>query len=321
MKPRRYLPVGTLALVLLVPSLASAQAWVPPKGEGFLTLNFQSSSGKNHLFSTPVLGSKSVDIGRIDGRALVLGGDFGLTDKLAVSASLALVGGRYLEGGRNEETGPGHHDLPGDDGSWQDSLQDLRASLRYMQPKGLWVFTPSVGVVVPLRDYPTLGHAALGRGLNELQLGLGVGRVLYKSGRPRAYLQGGYRYAFFEKVGDTSLNLSNLRLELGYLAHPKLTLRSFADRQISHGGIDWAHGISGPEEFAHHDQLAATEWLLLGVGLSIPVREGVDFFASVARVVEGANTIESTTVSIGTTWGFQAPGSGRTKIRFPEPGR
>jgi hypothetical protein len=316
MKEKRGLLAGTLALVLLAPSLASAQAWVPPKGEGFFTLTVQSLSADNHLLASPVLrgfdfGSKTVELGRVEGQVLVLDADFGITDKLAVSATLAHVTSRYTEGGRSDDLPHAHQDLPIDDGNWHSSLQDARVALRYMQPKGAWVFTPSVAIVVPLRDYVTLGHAATGRGLNEMQLGIDVGRILFKSRRPRAYLQGAYRYAFIEEVGDKRLERANLLLELGYLAHPRLTIRGFSDWRTSHHD-------SGASDFHLHDQLSASEWLRAGVGLSTPLGNGFDFFASVAQTLEGERTMEATTFSVGTTWGFQAPGFGRTKIRFPD---
>ncbi len=93
--------------------------------------------------------------------------------------------------------------------------------------------------------------------------------------------------------------------------NPRLTVRGFSDWRTSHHD-------SGANAFHLHDQLLAVEWLRLGVGLSIPVAEGVDFFASVAKTIEGENTHDGTTFSVGTSWGFQAPGYGRTKIRFPE---
>ncbi|MCZ6727696.1 MAG: hypothetical protein O7A98_10150 [Acidobacteria bacterium] len=321
MKPPRNLIAGTLLLGSLVPILAAAQAWAPPKGQGFLALTTQSLDATNHLFSAPVLGTTSLDIGKMEGRALVLDADFGITDKLAITTSLAYVSSRFREGGRIDETNPAsaHRDLPSDDGRWHSSLQDARVSLRYMQRKGPWVFTPSAAVVFPLRNYNTLGHASIGRGVNEAQLGLEVGRLLYRSGRPRAYAQGGYRYAFVEKVGETSLNRSDFFLELGYLAHPRLTVRGFAEYRASHGGVDWIEVLQGQADFHGHDQVAAAQWLRAGVGLSMPMAEGVDFFVSVAQTLEGENTHDGTTFSIGTTWGFQAPGYGRTKIRFPGP--
>jgi hypothetical protein len=320
MTAKRPLVAETLLLGFLVPLVAAAQAWVPPRGEGFLTLTTQSLDATNHLFSAEVLGTRSLDIGKMQGRVLALDGDFGITDKLAVTTSLAYVSSRFVEGGRIDETNPqgAHRDLPIDDGEWHSSLQDARVSLRYMHPKGPWVFTPSAAVVFPVRDYNTLGHASIGRGLNEAQLGLEVGRLLYAAGRPRAYAQGGYRHTFVEKVEETSLSRSDLFIEVGYLAHPRLTLRGFADHRISHGGVDWTEILDGHADFHGHDQLAAAQWLRAGVGLSIPMARGIDFFASVAHTLEGENTHDGTTFSIGTTWGFQAPGYGRTKIRFPD---
>lgn len=316
MKSTRHLLGVVLALVLLTPSLGFAQAWVPPKREGFLTLTVQSLDAGDHLFASPIVGgvdfgSKRVDLGRVEGQVLVLDGDFGITDKLAVNATLVHVTARYTEGGRSHEGGLAHQDLPIDDGNWHSSLQDARVSLRYMQAKGAWVFTPSAAIVVPLRNYVTLGHAAPGRGLNELQMGIDVGRILFKSRRPRAYFQGAYRYAFIEKVGDKRLERANLLLELGYLAHPRLTIRGFGDWRTSHHNI----GTSG---FHHHDQLSPSEWLRAGVGLSTPLGNGFDSFASVAQTLEGEDTMDATTISFGITWGFQAPGYGRTKIRFPD---
>ena len=150
------------------------------------------------------------------------------------------------------------------------------------------------------------------------QLGLEVGRLLFRSGRPRAYAQGGYRHSFLEKTGDTSLRFSDAFLELGYLAHPRLTLRGIGTYRTSHGGIDWIEVLQGHADFHNHDQVAAAKWLRAGVGLSTPIGAGVDLFASVAKTIEGENTHDGTTFSLGTSWDFQAPGYGRTKIRFPD---
>lgn len=312
--------LGSSALVLLAPSAASAQAWVPPKGEGYLTLSFQSLDADKFFFSD-ASDRRPVDH-QLGGRTLVIDGDFGITDKLAVTASAAYVDGRFTEGDNPNVESP-HHGLPTDDGSWHGSWQDARVSLRFMQSVGAWVLTPAAAVVVPLQDYPTLGHAAVGRGLNELQLEFDAGRLIDLSGRP-AYVQGGYRYTFAESIEGVSPDRSNLFLELGYLAHRRLTLRGFADWRDSHGGIENPQDIIRPDEddsnFHLHDRLAAARWLRLGVGASTPVAPGVDLFVSVAKTVDGENAPDSMTFSVGTTWGFRAPGYGRAKIRFPGSG-
>lgn len=309
------------ALVLLAPSAASAQAWVPPKGKGYLTLTFQSLDADKFFFSDA--SDRRPSDHQLGGRTLAIDGDFGITDKLGVTASMAFVAGRFTEEDNPNGESP-HHGLPTDDGSWHSSWQDARVSLRFMQPVGAWVLTPAAAVVVPLQDYPTLGHAAVGRGLNQLQLELDFGRVIVLSGRPGAYIQGGYRYTFAESVDGVSPNWSNLLLELGYLAHPRLTLRGFADWRDSHGGIENPQDIIPPDEgdsnFHLHDRLAAARWLRLGVGASTPVAQRVDLFVSVAKTIDGENTPDSTTFSVGTIWSFHAPGYGRTKIRLPGGG-
>lgn len=309
------LAAATLALGLLAAIPVSAQAWTPPKGEGFLTLTLQSIDADKHLGSS----GQRDDIGHTEGRALVIDGDFGITEKLAVTASLAHVGGRYTAGGHDDPHGNTAHHGPGDDGRWQDAWQDARVSLRFMQPTGSWVLTPAVAVVLPLTDYPVIGHANVGRGLNELQLELNAGRLLNLSERPRAYVQGAFRYTLTEKVNDLRANRSNLFVELGYLASRKLTLRAFGDWQDSHGGYELPQDINH-ETFDFHDRLAAARWIRFGVGASVPVSREVSVFASVGHTFEGENTHDGTAFSIGTSWGFQAPGYGRTKIRLPGTG-
>lgn len=309
--------------LLLLPAGVAAQAWTPPKGEGVLSLTFQSMNAGDHLLSSTVLGgvdfgSKSVDFGDVDGQVLLLDGDFGVTDRLAVSARLAYVSSRYTEGGRVDEGPASHRHLDIDDGGWHGSFQDAGIGARYMLSAGSWVVTPSAAVVFPVRDYVTLGHAAIGRGLNELQLGLDTGRPLFKSGPPRGYFQGGYRYAFVEKVKDISLSRSNLMLELGYFVNRFLTVRGFGTWQKTHGGIDWTHDIHDIDGFHAHDQAAAANWVRVGAGVSIPVGGGVNLFASVIKTIEGENTLDGTAVSVGTSWGFEAPGFGRSRIRIAE---
>jgi hypothetical protein len=303
---------AALALGLLVPSLAVAQAWTPPKGEGFLTLTLQSIDADKHLSFE----GRPADLGRTQGRAMVIDGDFGITDKLAVTASFSHVGGRFTADGQDDPHGEQEDHGPGDDGRWNEDWQDARASLRFMQPAGAWVLTPSLAVVLPLSDYLVVGHANVGRGLEELQLELDAGRLIDLSGRTRAYAQGGFRYTFTEKVNDLRADRSNVFLELGYLASRKLTLRAFGDWQDSHGGYELPRDLN--DQTRHfHDRLAAARWIRLGVGASVPVSRRASVFASVGHTFEGENTHDGTAISIGTSWGFQAPGYGRTKIRLP----
>ena len=103
MDSRRVLPLLFVALVLLIPANAQAQAWATPKGEAFLSLSYQYLDAGDHLFSDSVLfgqdfGSNSIDFGRTQSQVLVLDGDIGVTDRLTVNAAVAFVSAKYLVG-------------------------------------------------------------------------------------------------------------------------------------------------------------------------------------------------------------------------------
>jgi hypothetical protein len=217
---------------------------------------------------------------------------------------VAFVNSRFVEGGTHG---------PIDDGSWHGDFQDGRIAARFMaMSKGPWILTPAVSYGFPTTNYVTVGHAALGRGLNELRLGLDWGRALSR----RAYLQGNYSYAFMENVGDVSLDRSNLSLEFGYFLSDLVTVQAWTDYQNIHGGLDIAADIGphdldpGHEEFdelvAHtHDPAADADFWRLGGGLSFQVDKRVELYLNVAQTVWGINTMDAFTVSFGMSWGFE----------------
>jgi len=103
---------GRVAIALTVtgPSTALTQsAWVPQHGEVALTTTYQSLVADRHLFTnltgpelTPLekmLGtdfqSNSLDTGNVRSHALVVDGDVGITDSLAVTGALAFITARY----------------------------------------------------------------------------------------------------------------------------------------------------------------------------------------------------------------------------------
>jgi hypothetical protein len=313
---RRVLPFLLLVPLLGVPVDAGAQAWLPPEGDLFLSLNYQFLTADRDLFSSSNVsgidyGTRSLDLGAVQSQVLVLDGDFGVTRRLAVNAAVAFVNGRYAEDDRHGPLGDMHGPL--DDGSWHGSFQDGRIGARFMAlSKGPWILTPAVSYGFPTTDYVTVGHAAPGRGLNELRLGLDWGRALSR----RAYLQGNYSYAFMENVGDVALDRSNLSLEFGYLLNGVVAFQAWTDYQNIHGGLDWASQI-GPHDldphheefdeavFLDHDPAAGSDFWRLGGGLSLQVDERVELYLNVAKTLWGINTHNALTVSFGMSWGLE----------------
>jgi hypothetical protein len=309
MDVRRALPFLLLVPLLGVPADVGAQAWLPPRGDLFLSLNYQFLTADRHLFSSSIIngidrGTRSLDAGTVQSQVLVLDGDFGVTRRLAVNGAVAFVNGRFVEGGTHG---------PLDDGSWHGAFQDGRIAVRFMAlERGPWVLTPAISYGFPTTDYVTVGHSALGRGLNELRLGLDWGRALSR----RAYLQGGYSYAFMENVADISLDRSNLTLEVGYLLSDVVAFQAWTDYQNIHGGLDWADDIGPHDLDPHHDEFdehlssthdrtANADFWRLGGGISFQVDERVELYLNVAKTLWGINTHNALTVSFGMSWGLE----------------
>jgi hypothetical protein len=287
------------ATLALAAPAARAQAWLPAKGEGSVSILFQDTLVKDHYFITT-----PYDRGHIQAKSLVVDVTYGLTDKIALTIGIPWVAAKY--------NGPFPHPLadfsgpnPIDNGTYHSTLQDFRFDVRYNLMKKGMVLTPFVGSVVPSHDYTYFAHSAAGRRLHELQLGVS-GAKLLDSLVPGLFIQGRYSYGLTEKVLDISHNRSSMELELGYFVTPKFRLLSLGSGQLTHGGIDIPFGVTLPPVlFAHHDQVDRLNFLNLGGGAAYSLSENVDVFGSLIHTVAARNghAIDRG-LSVGVSWSF-----------------
>jgi len=313
-----------LAAILLVPAFALPQsAWIPLPGQVQLSVNYQFLRSNEHLTNDSVLGpgrtpleqlfgmdftSTGLDLGNVSSHVVVVDGDIGITNRLALSAGLAFVQAKYEQGGIGGPENPAI-----DNGSYSGSFQDARIGARYLAIDGDWKVTPMVNAILPTNDYPTLGHAAIGRGLKELQLGASVGRLLNFGGQARAYVSGNYLYAWMENPSaDIPIDRSNFQLDFGFF-YRSMTFQVFGLWQGMHGGIDWAQDL-GPEASLAvqlaHDQGAATRDFHMGATMSYDVNEEAQLYVALNNTIWGANTHAAKTLTFGMNFGFQAWGGG-----------
>jgi len=319
-RKRVWMVALTVCLGLLAPATALAQgAWVMAKGEARVGFGYQYMKAGNHLFSEPVLlevelPSTSVDFGKSYSQNLSLEGEISITDRLALVASVVFVTSRYVEGGFDLwGDGSPNAESPIDDGNWHGSLQDGLIGAKYMALNdGKWALTPFVSYGYPTTDYATLGHSALGRGLNEFRMGLYWGRILSSSGKPFGYLEGGVAHAFMEKVGDVSLSRTTASLAFGYFLD-SVTPVLFTEYSGMNGGLDWSRDLSlhDPDfegTFFNHDRIADTDSWRVGLTVGVPVGLSWELHAAIATTLWGVNTHEAATFAVGGTWTFQAFG-------------
>ena len=166
------------------PTSAAAQAWVPAKGEGSVSVLFQDLFVDNHLTAS---GAKQ-DRGEIHSMNLLADVNYGLTDRVALTLALPFIRTRY--------SGAFRHPTDLDDGTPHSGFQDVRFGVRVNVVDGPVTVTPFIGTSVPSHSYEYFAHAAYGPNVTRTR-----GRHLPRQGGPG-------RVAAGVRAGEVCLRLS-----------------------------------------------------------------------------------------------------------------
>ena len=291
---------------MLSSSSASAQAWLPEKGEGSASLSFQHVSAAGHFLE---------DGSRLPGYEtqasnLLMDVTYGVTDRLALGVAVPYMNVKYT--GKEEPLNLPENKL--DDGAYHGTLQDFRFELRYKAFEKPFVATPFVAAGVPSHAYDTIGEAAAGRDLRELMVGSYAGRLLDPV-LPRAYIHGLYSYAFVERDQNIPLDRSNVNVETGYFITPSISLSFLWRKQWTHGGLDFAELFEAPPEiFRNLDRLTRQNFQHIGAGAGFPLSKTLSAHVNIIKFVSGENAHYGTGVVAGVSWSFKT-WSGETSTR------
>jgi hypothetical protein len=294
---RRHAVLFVFALALAAPASLHAQPWALPRGEGSVSLIYQHSYVRDHLFS----GGLRRDVGHIRTQGVAMQIDYGLTGRLSLGASLPYMAARFV-GQR------GHVHADGttlDDGTYHGGLQDVRLDARYSVLELPVAVTPFVGVNWPSHDYEFFAHSAIGVRLREAQVGVHVGGV-----RAPFYVQGRYAFGLSERLGGRRRRRSNVDTELGWFVKPKLRLFAFELGQISHGGIEIRPGLAGltGDDILNHDRFGRANILDVGGGVGVALARSMDLTCGALRTVAGENVHAARyAFSVGASWSFGGP--------------
>jgi len=316
--------LATLAVPIalaLSPVPARAQAWLPPQGEGTVSILFSDVLVNTHFF-----GTQPVDAGRIRSESMLVDVTYGVTDRFAFSVALPLVASQYTGNSNSPFAAPHPQPLypgvnPLDDGTYHAVWQDFRFGARYnLVKKRGFALTPFVGSLVPSHGYDTFAHAAAGRDLNELQFGVSAAKVFESV--PGVFVQASYSYGIVQQVLDISHNRSMLSAEAGYFVTPKVRVIGLSSGQITHGGIDATPGLGfDPIRFPVHDEITRDNFLSVGGGVAYAMSEKFDVFGSVVHALAAAqrngHQIDHG-LTIGLTWSFSTRRAGARAIADAE---
>ena len=285
---------AAFVIVLLVVSSAPAhaQAWLPAKGEGSVSVLFSNTLSTRHY-----LPNIAYDRGHIDANTMLFDVTYGLSDRVAVTVGLPMVTSRY------RGTFP-HRPITLDDGNWHSSAQDFRMSVRYNVARGPIQVTPFVGTELPANNYEYFAHAAPGRQLKEALAGVSVGRLFAELG---LVVQGQYAINLSQGALDYARRFSTASIESAYFLTPSFRLIGTAAGRIGHTGIDLPvnGALLTPDQFLHHDQISRESYFNVGGGAALSLSETKDLFFGYTRTVTGRNTHATNRgLSIGMSWSF-----------------
>ena len=299
---------------------------MPGKGRGNLSFYYQYLDVQGGLFSSDVTGrvfpggyvgeGNKLYHGEIADHTGLLDVDYGVFDRLAISGSIAFVASKY-EGRSPHAALPGREMI--DDGTYHPQFQDATLGVRYLAVSNPLAVIPFVRVTIPTHDYINVGHSAVGRGLNQLQIGTNLARGL-EPFLPSAYAKATLAYSFVEKLGfvshehagavpqELNINKSFVSMELGYFVTTRFGVNAFGNHLHTEGGIDWARDLKTPEDYARtghvHDAAARDRHTTLGGGLSFALSPSFWVYSSYSGIVSGQNLHEGNAFVVGTNWSF-----------------
>jgi hypothetical protein len=258
-----------------------AQALVPDRGEGMLTLTYQNYDVVGHY---NVHGHKNTN-GGSQSHVLLMELDYGILEKVGLTLGLPFIASKYT-GPPSYFVGPYlTHPGPLDDRTYHAAFQDLRVEVRRQWWAGPVPVTPFVEASVPTHDYETVGEAVPGRHRRDMQVGantaLDLDRIL-----PGAYVHGRYAYGAMERVRDFPFTRSNVDLEGGYAILPRLVVRGLAAWQVRHRGPALDQLAS---DWVHHDRFIAPSYINVGGGVSLSVMRSMEVNAVWVGTAAGSN--------------------------------
>jgi len=291
--------VVLVALTFLMPSRGLAQAFLPAKGEGSVSITYQNVHVAGHFLEDgsrfPAYQSRASN--------LMFGLEYGLTDHLALDASLPYMLTKYT--GKQVPLNLPLNVL--DDGTYHGTFQDFQLGLRYNIQRRPLVVTPFFTVIVPSHSYRTVGESAAGGNLRQLISGVYTGRLLNPI-LPRTYVEGTYSYAVVEKVVNIPLNRSNTELTAGYFVTPSLSVNFLWRGQWMHGGLNFSEIFQGSssEVVRQQDRVTRQNFYHVGAGAELSITESVSTHFTFIKFVSGQNAHYGEGVFGGVSWRFTA---------------
>ena len=254
----------------------SAQPYIPAAGTGTVSGAYHSivTHGQHDTFGTQLAEPGEPRDGT-DSHIFLWYVEYGLSNRIAVHASLPLVQSRY-QGCCPHEVGLNGQPSNLDNGKYHGTFQDVYFGTRFkLIESAPFAMTPFVELIIPSHHYESLGQSAAGRDLRALVVGAALGGFAdYVT--PGLYFQTRLSHAFVQKAVDVRPSRTGIDSSVGYFVTPRFAIEFLETFQYTHDGIDWnippfflgfRDGRPMSRDYGlNHDRLARSNALTLGVG-------------------------------------------------------
>ncbi|MDH4019015.1 MAG: transporter [Xanthomonadales bacterium] len=245
----------------------------------------------------------SYDAGTTDTHALQLSGVFSLNEKWKIYGSIPYVRKRLVDptgyGTHNPQVDFYEYTPPDlrfvDDGDYHGGFQDLTFGVQYLALDGPLRVSPFVSYGAPVSDYPIYGSAIIGRGLNELHLGVSLDFTPYFSDWN---FQADISYVISEKVVGVDLNYWLVYLSARYFVTPRFAPRLFLVSRNAPNALNYPEDFEPYEEKYdnengwRHDQTINHKYINAGIGFDYIFSERYGFSATYYRTIKAENLVE-----------------------------
>lgn len=283
---------------------------VPARGTGSVGISLQRVDASIRVSVPASQGGGFRETGEVSLRSATVEFDYGLTDRLALSASLPFRSNRYTGSTPHNPAllDFDHGERLQDDGRYHSNFADWGVGLRYLWRTGPVAITPFVAAHWPSSDYPIFTLAAAGTQQWSVDTGINLGGAVPGPWR-NLYWQLGYAYTYVEKTRPIDLpshrvNRSVVNVELGYLIDPQWSVRATWRYRRTHDGLtpptDFNFNFRN-DLWYYHDQLFPLEQSVLQIGLGYRVNDHYAVSASVGRTAHvsfGSDISRAVTVGV-----------------------
>lgn len=307
---------GLLFAALIAPDSAAQNLFsvaVPAQGSGSVGLSVLHAD-IHRAVAPPSQGGGFRELGDITLRSATLEVDYGLTDRLALSASLPFKSNRYIGDNPHDPSRlqNDHGERLRDDGRYHGNWGDWGLGLRYQWLREPIAITPFVAVHWPSNTYPIYTLTAAGTRQKAVDLGANFGGPVPGPWR-NLYWQFGYAYTFVEKTRPINLpahrvNHSIASFELGYLIDPQWSMHATWRYRRAY------NALTPPQDFNfnftndlwyYHDQLFPLEQSVFQLALNYRFNDRYTLSGSLGKTVHVAFGSEiERALTLGISRGF-----------------